>query len=62
VNSSKQVVVSGGFDNIRSRGLRFLEEASKLGELTVLLWTDATLEHEHGKPAKFPLPERNYFF
>jgi cytidyltransferase-like protein len=61
MNSSKQIVVSAGFDDIRSRDLRFLEEASKLGELTVLLWNDAMLEHQHGKPPKFSLPERNYF-
>jgi cytidyltransferase-like protein len=56
-----QVTVSGGFDDIRSRDLRFLEEAAKLGELTVLLWPDATLQKLTGKPAKFPLAERNYF-
>ena len=61
MSSAKQIVVSGGFDDIRSRDLRFLEEASKLGELTVLLWTDAMLEQQTGKPPKFPLPERNYF-
>ena len=57
----KQVVVSGGFDDIKSRDLRFLEEASKLGELSVLLWPDATLQKLSGKAPKFPLAERNYF-
>ena len=57
----KQVVVCGGFDDIRSRELRFLEEAAKLGELTVLFWPDATLKKLTGKPPKFPLAERNYF-
>jgi len=56
-----QVIVSGGFDDIRSRDLRFLEEAAKLGELTVLLWPDAALQKLTGKPPKFPLAERNYF-
>jgi cytidyltransferase-like protein len=58
---SSQVVVSGGFDDIKSRDLRFLEEAAKLGELTVLLWPDSTLEKLTGKAPKFPLAERNYF-
>jgi len=56
-----QVIVSGGFDDIRSRDLRFLEEAAKAGELTVLLWPDAVLEKLTGRPPKFPLAERNYF-
>ena len=57
----KQVIVSGGFDDIRARQLRFLEEASKLGELSVLLWPDETLQAVTGKKAKFPLAERLYF-
>ncbi len=57
----KQVVVSGGFDDIQSRDLRFLEEASKLGMLTVLLWTDAALGKITGKAPKFTLAERTYF-
>jgi cytidyltransferase-like protein len=56
-----QVVVSGGFDVIKSRDLRFLEEAAKLGELTVLLWSDATLQILTGKSPKFSLTERLYF-
>jgi len=58
---SSQIVVSGGFDDIKSRDLRFLEEASKLGELTVLLWPDATLQKLTGKAPKFSLVERRYF-
>ena len=61
MKSSKQIVVSGGFDDIRSQDMRFLEEASRLGELTVLLWTDAMLEQRQGRLPRFPLPERNYF-
>lgn len=57
----KQIVVSGAFDNINARDLRFLEEASKLGELSVLLWPDATLQKLTGKAPKFPLAERLYF-
>ena len=59
--SSKQVIVSGAFDDLRSRQIRFLEEASKLGELTVLVWTDSVVARFHGKPPQFPLAERMYF-
>jgi cytidyltransferase-like protein len=61
MNPPRPVVVSGGFDNIGSRHLRFLEGASKLGELTVLLWPDETLRAQTGKEPRFPLAERLYF-
>lgn len=54
------VVVSGGFDDLRARHLRWLEEAARLGELTVLLWTDEALHALTGRPPKFPLAERLY--
>ena len=57
----KQIIVSGAFDDIRSRDLRFLEEAAKLGELTVLLWADDTIRALTGQPPKFPCAERFYF-
>jgi cytidyltransferase-like protein len=57
----KQIVVSAPFDDIRSRDLRFLEEASKIGTVTVLLWPDAITEKISGKAPKFPLAERSYF-
>jgi glycerol-3-phosphate cytidylyltransferase-like family protein len=61
MNASTPIIVSGGFDDIRSHHLRFLEEAAKLGELTVLLWPDETVLGLTGKPPKFPLTERLYF-
>jgi cytidyltransferase-like protein len=61
MNSSKTAIVSGGFDDIKSRDLRFLEEASKLGELTVLLWTDEMIRQLSGSTPKFPFAERRYF-
>jgi len=61
MSSAKQIVVSDGFDDIKSRDLRFLEDAAKLGELTVLLWPDVTLQKLTGKAPKFPLAERLYF-
>ncbi|HWW03320.1 MAG TPA: adenylyltransferase/cytidyltransferase family protein [Candidatus Acidoferrum sp.] len=57
---SAAVVVSGGFDDLRARDLRFLDEASKLGSLTVLLWPDEALQSLTGTPPKFPLAERLY--
>lgn len=57
----KQIVVSGAFDDIRSRDLRFLEEAAKLGDVTVLLWPDDAILSFTGKAPKFPLTERLYF-
>jgi cytidyltransferase-like protein len=57
---AKQVVVSGAFDDIRSRHVRFLEEASKLGELTVMLWADDVVNQRQGGPPKFPQTERLY--
>jgi len=57
----KSVVVSGAFDNIGASDLRLLEEAAKLGELTVLLWPDETGLGSSGQAYKFPLAERLYF-
>jgi cytidyltransferase-like protein len=61
MSPQKQVIVSGGFDDIKSRDLRFLEEAAKLGDLTVLLWTDNMIQQRTGRAPKFPLAERSYF-
>ena len=58
---SPQVFASGGFDGITSRDVRFLEEAAKLGELSVLLWPDAVIERVTGNAPKFPFAERSYF-
>ncbi len=60
-NPSKQIIVSGAFDDIRAQHLRFLEEAAKFGELSVLLWSDETIQKLTGAPPKFPLAERSYF-
>lgn len=60
MSSPGQIVVSGGFDDLRSRALRFLEEAARLGELTALLWPDDVLRRVSGQAPKFPLAERLY--
>ncbi|MFZ0827546.1 MAG: adenylyltransferase/cytidyltransferase family protein [Verrucomicrobiia bacterium] len=61
MSAQNQVIVSGGFDDIKSRDLRLLEEAAKLGAVTVLVWPDAALQKFTGKAPKFPLNERLYF-
>jgi cytidyltransferase-like protein len=58
---AKQVVVTGVFDDIRSEHIRFLEEASRAGELTVLLWGDEMANQRQGRPPRFPQAERLYF-
>jgi cytidyltransferase-like protein len=57
---AKRVIVSGGFDDIRARDLRFLEESARFGPLTVLLWNDRVIEQVTGNPPRFPLAERDY--
>ncbi len=54
------VVVSGGFDDIRSQYVRFLQEAACFGKLHVLLWDDALLRSATGKEPKFSEQERLY--
>lgn len=54
------VIVSGSFDNLHARAVRFLEEASRLGSLHALLWTDALVERFTGRPPQFPQAERRY--
>ena len=56
----KKVVVSGSFDDFGSSHIRFLEEAAKLGAVTLLLWSDETVELIKGYAPKFSLAEREY--
>jgi len=56
----KNVIVSGSFDNLGSRHVRFLEEASLLGRVRVLLWPDETVEKLTGRAPRFPEMERLY--
>ena len=56
-----QVAVTGPFDDPRAPALRFLQEAARLGEVTVLLWPDDVARELDGKPPKFPQAERVYF-
>ena len=55
-----KVHVTGSFDNLNSRHVRFLQEASKLGHLQVWLWDDDTVRSVEGRMPEFPLSERFY--
>jgi cytidyltransferase-like protein len=58
---TKTVITAGGFDRMDSRKVRFLHEASKAGELHVLMFDDALIEQTTGAGPAFPLAERVYF-
>ena len=55
-----EVFVSGAFHDLRSRDVRFLQEAARLGELTVLLWSDECFIREEKRQPEFPQAERRY--
>jgi cytidyltransferase-like protein len=57
----ESLVVSGTFDDIRSRQVRLLEEASRLGPVHVFLWSDHVVKTMTGIGTKFPQQERKYF-
>ncbi len=57
---AQRVAVTGAFDDVRSAQIRFLQEAARLGEVTVLLWTDEAIHRRTGRPPKFPQAERLY--
>jgi cytidyltransferase-like protein len=56
----RQIVITGAFDRLQAPEVRFLEKASKLGELTVLLWSDDLVKQFGGSSPKFPDAERRY--
>jgi cytidyltransferase-like protein len=56
----KRILAAGAFDDIRARHFRFFEEASKLGELNVILWADEIIKSFTGNLPKFPAEERMY--
>ena len=60
-NAEECVVVCGGFDDICSSDVRFLQEAARLGPLHVFLWNDQSVRSQTGKDPKFPENERLYF-
>ena len=56
-----EVLISGSFDNLRSRQVRFLEEAARLGDVHALLWSDKLVRDLEGRDPMFPQEERLYF-
>lgn len=54
------VYTSASFDDLRSPHMRFLDEASHLGDVHVLLWSDALIRAFEGCEPKFPQQERLY--
>ncbi len=57
----KTVVVSGFFDDIRSRTIQFLDSAARFGEVYVQLWSEElTKLFISDINLKFPLAERMY--
>jgi cytidyltransferase-like protein len=57
----EKAFVTGSFDDLRSADVRFLEEASRQGELHVFLWSDELTMALDGHSPKFPIEERMYF-
>ena len=57
---AKTVVVTGSFDDFRAEHVRLLEEASKLGDLHVLLWPDEAVCAFEGHSPILPQEERLY--
>jgi len=60
IEVQRRVVVSGAFDNLGSIDIRFLEEASKLGPVSVLLWPDDARRDASEQAARFPVAEQRY--
>jgi cytidyltransferase-like protein len=58
----RRVYASGAFDGARSDQVRFLQEASRLGPLTLVLWPDSAIAASSGSPPRMSLPERVYYF
>ena len=56
-----RVIVAMGFDNPGSRDIRFLQEASRLGEVHALLWSDEAVRLLTGQEPHLPVAERLYF-
>jgi cytidyltransferase-like protein len=55
-----RAVVFSGFDRLNSADFRFLQEAAKLGDLEVLLWSDQAIRTFTGQEPTYPQAERHY--
>lgn len=56
----KRVLVTGSFDDFRSRHARLLHEAHRHGPVRVLLWSDRTVAAVTGRAPGLPEAERLY--
>ncbi|MDP2471351.1 MAG: adenylyltransferase/cytidyltransferase family protein [Candidatus Palauibacterales bacterium] len=54
------IQVLGSFDDLRSREVRFLQEAARLGAVDVSLLSDEAVARITGSPPAFPEDERRY--
>ncbi len=55
-----RVILSGSFDDLRSRHVRLLQEAARLGPVHVLLWSDDVVRALTGESPRFGQDERTY--
>jgi cytidyltransferase-like protein len=55
-----KVIVSSGLDRLDSRDFRLLQEASRLGEVHVQLWSDGAIGRISGRKPRFSQAEREY--
>jgi len=60
-DKKSKLFVIGAFDDIRTKDIRFLQEAQGTDDLYVQLFTDQAIERITGKPPKFKLEERLYY-
>ena len=55
-----RVLVYESFDDMRASDIRFLQEAARLGDVHVHLWSDDVVRSRTGGPPKFSQEERTY--
>ena len=55
-----RAVVFSSFDRLNSADFRFLQEAARLGEVEVLLWSDQAVRSITGREPRYPQAERAY--
>lgn len=56
-----EIYIVGSFGNLKSRHMRLLEEAARLGPVHVLLLSDQLVADSTGHQPMFPQEERRYF-
>jgi cytidyltransferase-like protein len=58
---TQTIITSAGFNGLDSRRIRYIHEISKLGQLEVLLFSDALIKSITHIEPKYLEPERRYF-